>query len=80
MDRRDEDSDFTWHHPNGAPTDKYHCDHTKMGPHGHQGLITVLVSDGVWECRATYKGTETSKRSSVRDGTVSEPVCKKVHA
>ena len=80
IDRRDEDSDFYWYHPTGAPSDKYHCDHTMMGPKGHQGLITVVVSDGVWVCTATYKGTNDSNRHSVKAGTASEPTCKRTHA
>ena len=38
---------FTWHHPDAVdsrPPGRYHCDHNDMGPHGHQGLITVTVT------------------------------------
>lgn len=45
---------FVWHHG-----DQDTCDHSKMGPSGHQGLITVSVSDGTWTCTATYRGTNT---------------------
>ena len=79
VDKMDEDSDFIWHHPDGAPTDTYHCDHTMMGPHGHQGLVTVVVHYGVWECTASYKGTNTSTKYSVKQGTASEPICRRVH-
>lgn len=33
------------------------CDHTKMGPHGHRGVVTVTVSQGSWVCHASYSGT-----------------------
>ncbi len=55
---------FVWHH-GSSPKD--HCDHSKMGPSGHEGLITVAVSDGTWVCTATYKGTN--------DGTGSAATC-----
>ena len=57
---------FVWHH-GGTPAD--HCDHSKMGPSGHQGLITVVVSDGTWSCTASYKGTN--------DGTGAAATCAK---
>lgn len=75
------DSTFTWFHPDPAsstPAGKYGCDHTKEGPSGHQGLITVVVSDGKWHCTAQYKGTNSSDASSVSNGTASEPVCVKL--
>jgi hypothetical protein len=72
---------FTWHHPDAAdsvPPGKYHCDHNDMGPHGHQGLITVVVADKDWSCMATYKGTNSSTGKSVADHTASEPRCSPV--
>jgi len=45
---------FVWHHG-----DADHCDHAKMGPSGHQGLVTVVVGDGTWSCTATYRGTNS---------------------
>lgn len=54
--------EFVWHHG-----DQDGCNHDKQGPSGHQGLITVTVSDGVWSCTATYKGTN--------DGTGQAAVC-----
>jgi len=36
-----------------------------MGPHGHQGLITISVSDGHWRCTATYKGTSMKFKGDV---------------
>ena len=49
-----------------------------MGPHGHQGLITVVVADKDWSCTATYKGTLSSTAASLTNGTASEPMCSKV--
>jgi len=72
---------FTWHHPDAAdssPPGKYHCNHAEMGPHGHQGLIRVIVSDKNWTCTATYKGTNSSTAASDKDGTASFPTCKKL--
>jgi hypothetical protein len=72
------DSTFTWFHPDPAsstPAGKYACDHTKEGPSGHQGLVTVVVSDGKWQCTAQYKGTNSSDATSVASGIASEPVC-----
>ncbi|HEX7626668.1 MAG TPA: PKD domain-containing protein [Gaiellaceae bacterium] len=57
---------FVWHH-GGTPAD--HCDHAKMGPSGHEGLLTVVVSDKTWSCTATFKGTN--------DGTGTAAVCVK---
>jgi len=63
--------DFVFHHG-----DQDGCDHTLMGPHGHQVLIKVIVSDGSWECTETYKGTNSSTPGeSVKNGTASEPKC-----
>ena len=74
-------TEFVWHHPDAdasIPPGKYHCDHADMGPHGHQGLITVVVADKRWECTATYKGTLSSTAASLTNGTASEPKCSKV--
>jgi hypothetical protein len=57
---RNQGDDFIWYHgdkgayPN-APA--YGCDHTKMGPSGHEGHVRVVVSDGYWECLAIIDGT-----------------------
>jgi hypothetical protein len=72
---------FVWHHPDAdasIPSGKYNCDHADMGPHGHQGLITVVVADKDTECTATYGGTLSSMATSVDSGTASEPKCSAV--
>ena len=72
---------FTWHHPDAVDSDppgKYHCNHAEMGPHGHQGLIRVTISDKKWACTATFKGTNSSTAASDKDGTASFPTCKKL--
>ena len=53
---------FVWHHPDAAdstPPGLYHCDHSLQGTSGHEGLITVTVTDGKWTCTASYPGTNT---------------------
>lgn len=79
---------ITWHHPdpaNSTPTGRFHCNHLDEGPHGHQGLITVVVADTNWVCTATYRGTNSSLRAipnevnpNVRNGTASEPTCSRI--
>ena len=48
------EAEFIWYHG-----DQHGCDHTKQGAHGHQGIVTAVVSDGTWTCTAAYAGTET---------------------
>ena len=77
--------DFLWYHPDAAdsePAGWYHCNHMLQGPHGHQGLITVVVSYGSWDCSATFKGTHSSlpaprgePNPNVTNETASEPEC-----
>lgn len=50
-----------------------------MGPHGHQGLVKIVVADKEWECTETFKGTNSSTAQSVKDGTASEPKCAKIN-
>lgn len=45
---------FQWKHG-----DQHGCDHRKEGPAGHQGVVHVAVSNGVWVCKASYAGTNT---------------------
>jgi hypothetical protein len=87
---------FTWNHPDpvdSVPPHKYHCNHLDMGPHGHQGLITVVVQGSNWECSASYKGTNSTASdprpgatptaadiaASVKNGTASTPKCSPIH-
>lgn len=77
--------DFLWYHPDAAdsyPAGWFHCNHMLQGPHGHQGLITVVVSYGSWDCSATFKGTHSSvpapsgtPNPNVENETASEPMC-----
>ena len=79
---------FAWHHPdpaNSTPPRRFHCNHLDEGPHGHQGLVTVVVSDTNWVCTASYKGTNSSLyvirnevNRNVRNGTASEPTCSRI--
>ena len=60
---------FVWYHGDkGVYSDNpsYGCDHTKMGPDGHQGIVEVIVDDSgenvnytPWICQANYYGTNT---------------------
>ena len=85
---RTELKEFVWHHPDAAdsvPPGRYHCNHLEMGPRGHQGLVTVVVSNKSWKCTATYKGTNSSLPSrigepdmNIKNGTASEPTCTKL--
>ena len=58
---------FTWEHSNkGDPNRDDGCDHSIYGKFGHQGLITVTVSDDRgWECTATYKGTLSNEQNAI---------------
>jgi hypothetical protein len=54
---------FTWYHGDKGsyPDDPgYGCDHTKMGPSGHQGVVRVSVTNGTWTCRALIRGSNLS--------------------
>lgn len=59
---------FVWYHgdPGVYSNSGYGCDHSKMGPAGHQGVVTVIVDDAnpgakyePWICQANYYGTNT---------------------
>jgi len=55
---------FEWHHPDAADSDppgRYHCNHNDMGPHGHQGVITLVVTEGRYRCVEHYGGTNDGK-------------------
>ena len=60
------DSTFVWHHGNeGDPVHNDHCNHDLQGQWGHQGLISLVVSDSSgWQCSATYKGTYSSAENA----------------
>lgn len=69
--------EFVWHHPAASedPTHKYHCDSSKEGPKGHQGVVRAEVSDGHTTCTTTYKGTATTTPTSFQDATTDTPTC-----
>ncbi len=72
------DPTFVWHHGNkGDPFHDDDCNHDLQGKYGHQGLISVTVTDSAgWRCDATYKGTLSSGAAAVAGLDVaSEPVC-----
>ena len=70
---------FVWYHGDkGAYPDdaSYGCVHRLMGAHGHQGVVSVVVSDGVWHCDASIKGSNLSTTAAYSD----KPACRKVGA
>lgn len=73
-------STFIWTHPDRQLPDGslsgYNCDHTLMGPRGHQGLITVTVTDARWTCTASYRGTRTGFGKNA--GQPGPATCRKV--
>jgi hypothetical protein len=77
-----EGAPFIWHHPSPGVIPPYHCDHSKQGPSGHQGVITVKVTGGGWTCTAQLGGTESydALTDSIQAGEVRKataPVCEK---
>lgn len=54
--------EFTWYHGDvgSYPGSTYGCDHKKMGARGHQGIVTVAVTEGNWVCTASIEGTNLS--------------------
>ena len=75
-----EGAPFIWHHPSPGVIPPYHCDHSKQGKSGHQGLITVTVTGDDWACTAQLGGTESYdaltdsiQAGEARKGTA--PVC-----
>lgn len=48
----------TWFHADVSQGG--HCGHAPgaVGPRGHAGVVTVVVSNGNWSCTATFGGTE----------------------
>jgi hypothetical protein len=64
-DESQQNTSFTWYHPDAAVTPPgyaagtFHCNHRLQGPRGHQGIVVVLVSHGVLICRAEYQGTHS---------------------
>ena len=62
-----ETATLIWHH--GDTEQDGLCDHSKVGPSGHQGQITLVVATVEWTCTAYYNGTNAGKGPA--------PVCKK---
>jgi PKD repeat protein len=64
---------FAWQHGDASLGN---CDHTKMGHSGHQGRITLVVSDGVWSCTTSYNGTNTGVGKGVTCTLIKGPSAK----
>ena len=72
---------FVWHHGNkGDPEHDDGCDHDLQGKWGHQGLVTVVVTDGAGSrCTATYKGSfSTEQNAALSQEPAGDPVCSTV--
>ena len=70
------DNTAIWHHG-----DQDGCNHNVQVPNvGHPGTVTVIVSDGVYQCEASYFGTESGPGSpalcSALGSTTSNPTPK----
>ena len=65
---------FTWYHGDvgSYPGSTYGCNHKKMGARGHQGIVTVVVTDGRWVCTASIDGTNLTAQTEHGEN----PVCK----
>jgi hypothetical protein len=72
---------FVWHHPDpqdSQPPGVYSCNHMLMGPHDHEGLVTVTVRGGGYRCTESYWGTNTSSYPRDLDnGTATHGTCVK---
>jgi hypothetical protein len=66
--------EFTWYHGDvgSYPGSSYGCNHKKMGARGHQGTVTVVITDGRWVCTASIEGTNLSTVTIHGN----DPVCK----
>lgn len=64
-------NEFIWYHGDvgSYAGSTYGCDHTKMGARGHQGTVTVIVSDGIWTCRAEIYGSNLTETPDSSPGT-----------
>ena len=61
--------EFVWKHGNvGDPISDDGCDHEEVGPAGHEGTITVELTDEDWSCTATYTGTQAADGNATGDG------------
>lgn len=71
---------FVWHHGNrGDPVRDDGCDHALQGAFGHQGLVTVTVTDAAGiQCVARYRGSLTG--SSVAQDKTTPPACRQLPA
>ena len=67
----------SWYHRDtleGGP-----CDHTKFEENGsgHPGDVVVVVSNGVWECAATFHGSQGPNGQNVDDGPAPQQPCQR---
>jgi hypothetical protein len=62
----------TWFHKDKAQGGKCNHDGIHLGPRGHPGTVTVIVSNLGWTCKAIYEGTEGDAGKAVGDGPAPE--------
>jgi hypothetical protein len=58
----------TWFHKDKAQGGSCNHDGLHIGPRGHPGTVTVIVSNLGWSCKAIYEGTEGLGGNPVGDG------------
>jgi hypothetical protein len=60
----------TWYHADKSQKLDGPCNHdaSHLGPRGHPGTVTVVVSNLLWKCKATYEGTEGDNGNPEGDG------------
>jgi hypothetical protein len=62
----------TWLHKDKAQGGICNHDGLHIGPRGHPGTVTVIVSNLGWSCKAIYEGTEGVVGNPVGDGPAPE--------
>jgi hypothetical protein len=64
---------FTWVHPDPHVIEPYACNHGAQGPHGHEGIIKVVVAHGAQQCVASYFGTHTGMSTDTQPSGHQQP-------
>lgn len=67
-----EPNQAAWFHKDKAQGGICNHDGTHLGPRGHPGTVTVIVSNLGWSCKAIYVGTEGEGGKAAGDGPAPE--------
>ncbi len=67
------DDSFTWTHPDPHVIEPYACNHASQGPHGHEGIIKVVVAHGAQTCTVAYYGTHTGMSTDTQPAGHEQP-------